>query len=1361
MTKTLFSLIIARMNLPYRGLLLTQDFLTLGIRAQLAYSAISPQQVNDFAARCAEGLKKTSAKGVNETRTRNELITPILDALDWENAQLPEETIIPGHMPDYLLYKDEETKQQAAKKPPQKRAKDAVVLVESKKRGLPLDKHDKQEGTPSSQILRYLRAAEETPIEWGILTDGILWRLYYRYAQSRSERFLELDIEDILALPEEERAHWLRVFILIFGRDSFLLKHGPQKTVFQLVALEECKKWELAITDSLSRQILENIFPQLGNALAENLPKLKSAMDAAAKKQHYDVAECDMLLERVRDNTVILLFRMLFVLYAEDRSLLPTQNGNYQKYSLRKIRNEVESMTDKEELSPTIGNLYPKFSQLCKAIDQGDSSLSLPPYNGGLFSAEQADMLPSAEVSDRVFGGVIDLFSRSGDQHIHYHDLSVQHLGAMYEQLLEQELYITPEGHIAARLNRFSRKTGGSYYTPDNLVRLLIERTVGNLLEQRRKKGKDMAADALKIKVCDPAMGSGHFLVMLVDYLADFALTEIANTEYEPENQSSLSSEIEEIRKGIKKDAKKGGWEIKDELLEDRQIIRRIVLKKCVYGADKNFIAVELAKLSLWLHTFTVGAPLTFLDHHLRCGDSLFGELGVEARKRFEKMRCGMAAQEEFNNAESATEEMFQIEQLSDSDIAQVEASKQKFGKMREKAKKMEYAMSLLQCLRWMKVIYEDNPSRYQKCLTSASNILLDLFKKKKDNGKINKKADNGLDSNDIKFQQEAEAIMARESFMHWEVAFPGVWQKWGSNKYRKGGFDAIIGNPPWNRIKMQEVEWFAMRMPEVSMHATQSARKTAIEKLRKKGHPIIADYEKARLNTSCALTVAKTKDDDGGYYPQLGKGDTNIYALFVERALTLANPDALVGLLVPSGIYGDKTSSEFFSSIASSKRLHTIFDFTNRPNHFFPDVDSRFKFCIFIFGGKRQKINNADCAFFLNSTDNIKDKIITIKNEDFRRANPNTCTAPIFCNQRDAKITLEIYSRLPILHDHKKQSTWAVKFVRMLDLTNDSNKFQSASKLENAGYYLLPSNHYEHKDNLCLPLYVGRMIWHFNHRANSVRQNPANIHNPNFSEPSTIEQLEDINYCATPAYWVNTQHVNLARELGWVLGFRNTTNATNERTIIASLAPRAAFGNSLPILPPILPIRPNTSDEKELAKWRKKYDAAIDDYKQNAPLYAANLSSFALDFVARQKMQGTSANWYIMEQLPVIPLSNYQEKINGQTIADFIRHHVLQLAYTSHDMDAFARDMGYKGKPFVWDEEERNHLRARLDALYFILYGIDRKDAAYIMDSFPIVRRNDERKYDGYLTRDLILNYMNALSSGNYTTKVKTPDYS
>ena len=578
---------------------------------------------------------------------------------------------------------------------------------------------------------------------------------------------------------------------------------------------------------------------------------------------------------------------------------------------------------------------------------------------------------------------------------------------------------------------------------------------------------------------------------------------------------------------------------------------------------------------------------------------------------------------------------------------------------------------------------------------------------------------------------RRARYVAGDEAFLHWEAAFPGVWQGWQS-VHPQGGFDAVIGNPPWDRIKLQEVEWFAPRDSEIAHLATAAARKSRIKWLRDSGLPMADDFDaaKRRADTLGALVRGS------GHYPLLGGGDINLYSLFVERAMRLVKPDGIVGLLTPSGIYADKTAAQFFKAVSTGGRLAGLFDFENRrPKtglpHFFPDVDSRFKFCALVFGGEERRFDQTRCAFFLHDTREVDDhaRCFPLAPSDFAQVNPNTGTAPVFRTRRDAEITRRIYERHPVLVDRshgEERKVWPVRYHTMFHMTNDSNLFRTAPELRAEGYYPVQGNLWKKGEKLYLPLYQGRMIHQFDHRANSVVANPENVHNPYLSVEVTEAQHADPDFRPTTQYWVPSEEVEetLSEDCGYTLGFRDIARPTDVRTVIAAIVPWTGYGNTLPLL--------------------------VGDDALSYACLVANLNATCTDYIARQKAQGTHLNWYIVEQLPVIAPDDYDRQFGSMTARELVRDHVLRLTYTSNDMAPFARDLGYDGPPFTWDEEERRHLRARLDALYFHLYGLDKDDASYILDTFPIVRRDDEKQFGRYRTQDLVLAYIDALAAGD-----------
>ena len=1326
------------------GQLFTHYFLTDGIKATAEWQASLAQPeafvaFKDGVARHHDALSRS--RNPNEARTEEELIRPILELLGW-TEYVPQPSAA-GHedIPDHLLFADADSKARVGNP-----FEYATVVEESKRFGLALDSRDRkdraQRGTPHGQILRYLATAEiesEGRIRWGILTNGSIWRLYDYRARPRASGYFEADLAELLQPGKEDE---LRVFHLLFRRESFTLRDGATSTFLE-EALAEGRRYEEQVAQDLSGVVFERVFPNLVNALVQ-------------KSEESLVAS--------RDAALIFLYRLLFVLYAEDRGLLPVNDERYDDYGLRKpVRDDIASrMAADDTYSAIATNYYDHLTTLFKLIDKGDESIGLPPYNGGLFAVEAAPLLETVRLADGEIAPIIYDLSHAEDSQgvrrfVNYRDMSVQQLGSIYERLLEREPVRDDDGKISIRPNPYARKDSGSFYTSQELVDLIVERTLKPLAEERLQAFEDKAAElksdrrskqerreeleqldpaeaVLDLKVLDPAMGSGHFLVTAVDFLSDYIAELIERVPSVPEwldgeYASPLVGRVAAIREDIRKRANESNWVLDEAQLTDQAIIRRMVLKRCIYGVDKNRLTVELAKVSLWLHSFTVGAPLSFLDHHLRCGDSLVGLRVRDATDELHRLG-GMFASSAIAGAETATDGMQRIEEMSDADVAEVQESAELFDGVEETTADLRGLLDFLCGWRWLTAgMKRDERAEFEEPLVRTLGQHTAMAYELLAQGP----AENISDFSEL--WHKATSLANHEDFLHWEAAFPGVWHRWQESR-PQGGFDAVIGNPPWDRIKLQEVEWFATRDRELALAPTAAARRKGIQQLRKQGASLAAEFDAAKAQAESLSQVVRS----GGDYPLLSGGDINLYSLFVERSMRLIKPNGFVGLLTPSGIYADKTAARFFKSVSTSGRVGGLLDFENRRLEtdlppFFPDVDSRFKFCALILGGEERRFDQTQCAFFLHDTKTVydEDRCFPLTPDDFARVNPNTGTAPVFRNRRDAEITRRIYEQHPVLVKHlqnRKKRAWQVKYVRMFDMANDSHLFRMAEQLDAEGFYPVEDNRWKQGEELYLPLYQGRMIHQFDHRANSVRFNPESTHNPYLSEEVTEAQHTDPDFLPQTQYWVPVSNVESAipQTLGWSLGFRDIARPTDVRTMIASIIPQVGCGHTLPILIP--------------------YSGQLDAL--GAACLTANLNSFGLDYVSRQKVQGTHLTWYTVEQLPVIAPADYDRSFGATTARDLVRDHVLRLTYTAHDMAPFARDLGYDGEPFIWDEEERRHLRARLDALYFHLYGLSRDDAEYVLDTFPIVRREDEAACGTYRTRDMTLAYMNALAAGD-----------
>lgn len=478
-------------NLASQGNLFTSDFLTESIVRVSEWSALENTDLDQLETNIKSIFERFPIhQSPNESRTEDDLIWPLLEVLGWTDT-LRQQNLSPKgreDVPDGLLFESPEAKTKADSHPQEWKSYEyGSAVVESKRWGRPLDRRSGKRGeetAPSTQMLRYLRRIDDITsgtLRWGILTNGAKWRLYYSGARSVSEQFFELDIAAILDLPgyneglfaldERERRHWLTVFYLVFRREAFI-PSGADPRTFHEKALEEGRFYEERVAGDLSNKVFGEVFPDLVRAIVKAAP------------------EAD--LQEVREAALILLYRLLFILYAEDRDLLPVRDTRYDDYGLRnKVRLDVKDRKDRDDtFSDTAARYWGAMADLFIAIDQGDVSIGLPPYNGGLFDQDRHPILTNIRIPDSVMARVIDAMSfertSEGRKYINYRNLSVQQLGSIYERLLEYEV-TRVDGEITVHPNIFARKGSGSYYTPDDLVQVILTETLEPLIEERKR----------------------------------------------------------------------------------------------------------------------------------------------------------------------------------------------------------------------------------------------------------------------------------------------------------------------------------------------------------------------------------------------------------------------------------------------------------------------------------------------------------------------------------------------------------------------------------------------------------------------------------------------------------------------------------------------------------------------------------------------------------------------------------------------------------------------------------------------------------------------------------------------------------
>ncbi|MCL4733112.1 DUF559 domain-containing protein [Patescibacteria group bacterium] len=943
-----------------------------------------------------------------------------------------------------------------------------------------------------------------------------------------------------------------------------------------------------------------------------------------------------------------------------------------------------------------------------RAGGAGAASLGLPVLGSYLFSDEAVIDLIGCEIGNRDLLEAVRALAFTEDRAIRalrpvdYKNLGPEELGSVYESLLE----LHPEIYINANrvTDRFKlttasgheRKTTGSYYTPTSLIQALLDSALDPVLAEARVGGE---AAILDLKVCDPACGSGHFLIAAAHRIAK-ALAAVRTLEDEPAPAA--------VRSAL-----------------------RDVIGHCVYGVDINPMAVELCKVGLWMEALEPGKPLSFLDHRIQCGNSLLGTTpalmangipdeafqpiegddksvvsGLRKQNREErKQREARVMQHGLWDAQPVTDysalaaEVEALDALDDTTLAGVRAKEDRY---RALADDPDYIAARLLADAWCAAfVWEKTPA--------AQMPLTDLFYRRLENDPHSPTM-RGL-------REKVVELRERYQFFHWHVAFPDVFHvpeqvDTESVTGWNGGFDVVLGNPPWERIKIQEKEWFAERSPEIAGALNAAARRKLIAELSDTDPALLAAFSADKRKAEGESHFVRTSER----YPLCGRGDVNTYTIFAETARHIISATGRVGIIVPSGIATDDTTKFFFQDLMQSQALVSLYDFENR-DAIFPGVHRSYKFCLLTMTGPdRPARGGAEFIFFALNVAHLADgwRRFTLSAEDIALINPNTGTTATFRSGRDAELTKAIYRRVPVLiregdseRGEPVENPWGITFRTMFHMANDSYLFHTPEQLEPDGWRL-EGNRFVRGREVYLPLYEAKMLHQFDHRWATYEPNgdTRDLSDDNKRDPECI---------LMPRYWVDAQEVYKQAD-GFLHAFRRVARTTDERTFIFTPIPLYAAGDSIFLIVPEI---------------------------EGVPTHvlAANLNVLVFDFVVRQKVGGMNASFFLVQQFPVLPPSTYTP-----TLLDFIVPRVLELTYTAWDLQPFAQDVGWDGPPFIWDEERRFLMRCELDALYFHLYGIARDDVDYIMETFPIVKRKDiaataTDDFEGeYVTKRVIL---------------------
>lgn len=561
-----------------------------------------------------------------------------------------------------------------------------------------------------------------------------------------------------------------------------------------------------------------------------------------------------------------------------------------------------------------------------------------------------------------------------------------------------------------------------------------------------------------------------------------------------------------------------------------------------------------------------------------------------------------------------------------------------------------------------------------------------------------------------------------------------------------RNGFDVILGNPPWERVKLQDQEFFAQRDPAVAGAPNAAARKRAIAALNDTNPSLLKEFHEATRQAEGESHLLRSS----GRYPLCGRGDINTYAVFAESMRDAIGPTGRLGVIVPTGIATDDTTKFYFGDLVESGTLVNLFSFENE-EFIFPGVHHSYNFSLLTVAGSSRGPQPIDFVFYARQLHDLTDaaKRFQLSSNDIRLLNPNTKTCAVFRWSRGAEITKAIYRRVPVLirearDGNAESNPWGLTFAAMFHMANASHLFIAPEVACPAVRESLASA--PKSTSPFLPLYEAKMLHQFDHRwATYAREDCDWLTTPILTrvnkegklEPdardSTMAEKADPSAFVAPRYWVRADEIDSRliqtdkdgnvrwqwkRE--WMIGFRNIARVTDERTLIASVLPRAAVGHSAPLI------------------FLESQDA------RQASCLLASVLSFTMDYVTRQKVGGVNMTFGYFQQFPVLPPSTFAAACpwdGSQSIADWIAPRVLELVYTAHDLAGFARDLGYDGPPFRWDPARRAQIRAELDAAFFHLYGINRDDAAYILDTFVVFKAREEERNGGvYKTKQAIL---------------------
>src|SRR6266699_922748 len=1044
--------------------------------------------------------------------------------------------------------------------------------------------------SPHSLVQELLNRSEAHM--WGMVSNGLQLRILRDNVSLTRQAYVEFDLEAMM------NGELYADFVLLW-----LLCHQSR---VEAERPEECwlERWSHTAQEQGTRAL-----EQLRNGVEKAITALGSGFLAHPAN--------NVLREQLRSGALNaqdyyrqvlrLVYRLIVLFVAEDRSVLfhpgadPAARERYTRYyataRLRRLA-EQRSGTRHADLFCGLRLVMEQLGQ-----DKGCPELGLPALNSFLFSREAITALADCELANHDLLDAIRSLAFTADRRmrraVDYKNLGSEELGSVYESLLE----LHPVLHIeAARFELQAaggneRKTTGSYYTPTSLITCLLDSALDPVLDEASSK-RDPETAILNLKVCDPACGSGHFLIAAAHRIA---------------------KRLAAIRTGDEEPAP-----------EARRKALRDVAGRCIYGVDLNPMAVELCKVSLWMEAIEPSKPLSFLEQHIQCGNSLLGATPVllakgipdsafepiegddkkicsEYKKKNKYQREGNRSlfdphgqQWPWDRLGDLAAGLMRLEEMSDDTVEEVRRKQDYYDKL---VTSNAYESGRLWADAWCAAFV------WKKNKDFAYPITEEIFRN------IEKNPFN------ISSWMKTEIIRLREQykFFHWHLAFPDVFRVPTKDEDPEneqagwsGGFDVVLGNPPWEKIKIQEKEWFAERHPDIANAANAAQRRRMIAALQYEDPTLYTAFMEDQRQATGESHLVRDTDR----YPLCGRGDVNTYSIFAETMRLVIHSTGRVGCIVPSGIATDDTTKYFFRDLMESRTLVNLYSFENE-EFIFPAVHHATKFCLLTIAGTERPHQVTDFVFFARQTSYLQDqeRHFSLSAPDIALLNPNTRTCPIFRSKRDMELTKTIYKRVPVLikDGPPEEKPWGIAFNSMFHMANDSHLFRTREQLETDGLRL--EGNVFHKDGeACLPLYEGKMVSYFDHRFGTYEgQTEAQANQgklPELTEPRHANPLVR----SIPHYWIHELHcpsfIHDGRKA--LLVFRAIARSVDYRTSISATIPVVACGDTLQI---VLIDTKNSSDIGYLCSCS---------------------SSFVFDYITRQKLGGVKISFFVVKQLPI-----------------------------------------------------------------------------------------------------------------------------